>query len=68
MEYAVETHRLSKNYKDTRAVNGLDLTIKKGEIFALLGVNGAGKSTNIRMLCGLSEPSGGEALFCSRAK
>ena len=64
MEYAVETHRLSKNYKVTRAVNGLDLTIKNGEIFALLGVNGAGKSTTIRMLCGLSEPSGGEALLC----
>lgn len=64
MEYAVETHRLSKNYKDTRAVNGLDLTIKNGEIFALLGVNGSGKSTTIRMLCGLSEPSSGEALLC----
>lgn len=64
MEYAVETRSLSKSYGDAVAVNGLDLKINKGEIFALLGVNGAGKSTTIRMLCGLSEPSGGEAFLC----
>ena len=42
------------------AVNGVDLQIKRGEIFGLLGPNGAGKSTTIRMLCGLLEPSDGQ--------
>ena len=43
------------------AVNGVDLQIKRGEIFGLLGPNGAGKSTTIRMLCTLLEPTSGTA-------
>lgn len=58
---AIRTERLSKRYKDILAVNRLDLTVKQGELFALLGVNGAGKTTAIKMLSCLTRPTGGEA-------
>ncbi|MHB8781283.1 MAG: ABC transporter ATP-binding protein [Candidatus Geothermincolia bacterium] len=48
------------------AVDGLDLKIKKGEIYGLLGPNGAGKTTTIKMLCGLLQPHGGEAVVLGR--
>ena len=57
---SIETKKLTKKFKDKVAVNGLDLSIKKGELFALLGVNGAGKSTTIKMLSGLILPTSGE--------
>ena len=47
---AIKTSGLVKRYKDKTAVNGLDLTVHKGELYALLGVNGAGKSTTIKRL------------------
>lgn len=58
---AIRTERLSKRYKDILAVNRLDLTVEQGELFALLGVNGAGKTTAIKMLSCLTRPSAGEA-------
>lgn len=58
---AIKTISLTKKYKDTVAVDNLDLTVKKGELFSLLGVNGAGKTTTIKMLCCLTKPSGGNA-------
>lgn len=58
---AIETIGLTKRYRDTVAVNSLDLTIEEGELFALLGVNGAGKTTTVKMLTGLSTPTEGEA-------
>lgn len=60
---AIETQGLSKQYGDLTAVKGLDLTIREGELFALLGVNGAGKSTTIKMLSCLARPTGGDALL-----
>lgn len=60
---AIETKNLSKKYKNKYAVNKLNLKIKKGELFALLGVNGAGKTTIIKMLTCLSKPSEGEAFL-----
>ena len=54
---------LTKKYKDITAVKGLDLTVKKGELFSLLGVNGAGKTTTIKMLSCLTEPTGGDAVL-----
>ncbi len=57
---AISTKGLTKKYKDKVAVNNLDLEIKKGELFALLGVNGAGKTTTIKMLTGLILPTSGE--------
>ena len=58
--YAIKASGLVKRYGDVTAVDGLDLEIQQGEIFALLGVNGAGKSTVIRMLSCLSAPTEGE--------
>lgn len=58
---AIRTERLSKRYKDILAVDALDLTVEQGELFALLGVNGAGKTTAIKMLSCLTRPTGGEA-------
>ena len=59
---AIKTINLTKKYKDIIAVNNLNLTINKGELFALLGVNGAGKSTTIKMLSTLTKPTSGEAI------
>lgn len=58
---AIQTEHLSKRYKNILAVDALDLAVEQGELFALLGVNGAGKTTAIKMLSCLTRPSGGEA-------
>ncbi len=58
---AIRTVDLRKEYKDTVAVDGLDLEIEEGELFSLLGVNGAGKTTTIKMLSTLTKPTSGEA-------
>ncbi len=50
MEYAIEVKNMVKDFGTKRAVDHISLTVKKGELFALLGVNGAGKTTTIRML------------------
>lgn len=58
---AVRTRALRKVYGDLVAVDGLDLEIARGEVFGLLGLNGSGKTTTIRMLCGLVVPTSGTA-------
>lgn len=58
---AIRTEHLSKRYKNILAVDALDLAVEQGELFALLGVNGAGKTTAIKMLSCLTLPSAGEA-------
>ena len=58
---AIKTVGLSKQYPKLTAVDGLDLTIRQGELFSLLGVNGAGKTTTIKMLTCLTVPTGGDA-------
>ena len=59
MENVIEIQHLIKDFKDVRAVNDLSFKVKKGEFFAFLGVNGAGKSTTISIMCGkLSRNSG----------
>ena len=60
--YSIETISLTKKYKDVTAVDGLELKVLKGEIFSLLGVNGAGKTTAIRMLSCLTQPTSGTAV------
>ncbi|MCF3110791.1 ABC transporter ATP-binding protein [Niabella sp. CC-SYL272] len=60
----IELKGLTKCYRSLRAVDNLDLTIRKGEIFGLLGPNGAGKSTTILMMLGLTEPTSGTAMVC----
>lgn len=54
------TKNLSKKYKKTMSVDGVNLSVNKGEIFGFLGPNGAGKTTTIRMLLGLIKPTKGE--------
>jgi len=63
---AITTRGLSKRYRDVLAVDGLDLDVRRGEIYGFLGRNGAGKTTTIRMLLGLIRPSGGEAHVLGR--
>ena len=60
--HAIQTTALTKRYKEITAVDGLDLEIRRGELYALLGVNGAGKTTAIRLLTGLTRPTSGDAL------
>ncbi|MEU8659250.1 ABC transporter ATP-binding protein [Actinoplanes philippinensis] len=57
----IETRELTKRFKDVRAVDGIDLTVARGELVALLGPNGAGKSTTLRMLTTLIPPTSGSA-------
>ena len=64
---AIEIKGLSKRYKDVVAVDELTLSVNEGELVSLLGVNGAGKTTTIKMLCGLTAPSGGDALLLGKS-
>ena len=59
--FAIQTHQLTKTFNSLVAVDGIELNIKKGELFALLGPNGAGKTTTINMLCCLLKPTSGTA-------
>lgn len=61
-EYSVVIEGLTRRFGKFVAVDHLDLTVRKGEVFGFLGPNGAGKSTTIRMLCGLLTPSAGKAI------
>ncbi len=56
----VHTHELSKHFGELVAVESLSLEITRGEVFGMLGPNGSGKTTTIRMLCGLIAPTSGE--------
>ena len=58
-EYAIDVHGLSKSFGPKRVVNHLSLQVEKGEIYGFLGPNGSGKTTSIRMLCGLLTPDEG---------
>ncbi len=60
-ELAVRTRGLTRRFGSFTAVDGIDLDVERGAIFGFLGANGAGKTTAIRMLCGLLDPSEGEA-------
>ncbi len=62
-EYMIETHNLTKKYGEQTSVSNLDLHVKKGRIYGLLGRNGAGKTTAMRMLLGLTAPTSGTALL-----
>jgi ABC-2 type transport system ATP-binding protein len=59
---AIEVRNLSRRFGDFIAVNDVSFDVRAGEIFGFLGSNGAGKSTTIRMLCGLLRPSSGTAI------
>jgi ABC-2 type transport system ATP-binding protein len=55
----IETHELAKRYGSTVALAGLTMTVQRGEVFGFLGPNGAGKTTAVKLLAGLTRPSGG---------
>jgi len=59
---AITVRGLTRTFGEVTAVDGLDLTIERGEIYGLLGPNGAGKSTTVKMLCTLLAPTGGKAV------
>ena len=59
MRNVIEVEGLTKRFGDFTAVDGISFSVAEGEIFGFLGANGAGKTTAMRMLCGLSKPSGG---------
>ena len=61
MNFPIETEDLGKNYGDVRAVEHLSLRVTEGEIYAFLGLNGAGKTTAIRMMLGMTKPTAGYA-------
>ena len=60
MDYAIYTENLTKKFGEFIAVNNVSLKIKHGSIYGLLGSNGSGKSTTIRMLCGILKPTSGK--------
>lgn len=60
---AIKIVGLTKKYKDVIAVDNLSLSVRKGELFSLLGVNGAGKTTTIKMLSTLTKPTSGDAFL-----
>jgi ABC-type multidrug transport system ATPase subunit len=60
-ELVVQTHELTKRYGDRAAVDGVSMTVRRGEVYGFLGPNGAGKTTTLRMLLGLVRPTSGTA-------
>jgi ABC-2 type transport system ATP-binding protein len=58
-EFAIDVQNLNKHFGDKHVVNNVSLQVRKGEIFGFLGPNGSGKTTTIRMMCGLLKPDSG---------
>ena len=58
-EYAIDVQDLNKHFGDKHVVNNVSMRVRKGEIFGFLGPNGSGKTTTIRMMCGLLKPDSG---------
>jgi ABC-type branched-subunit amino acid transport system ATPase component len=59
----LEVRGLSKHFGGVRAVDGIDFSIRPGEVFGLIGPNGSGKSTTVNLVCGLYQPTAGQILF-----
>lgn len=66
MEEIIKVRNLKKYFKEVRAVDDISFTVERGTLFGFLGVNGAGKSTCIHMLCTLFAPTGGEIEICGK--
>jgi ABC-type multidrug transport system ATPase subunit len=67
MDAVLQTRGLTKHFGSVRAVDGVDLTVRRGEVFGFLGPNGSGKTTTIGMLLGLIHPTAGEAKLFGEA-
>ena len=63
----IETHNLTKRYKDFTAVSKLNMQVKKGRVYGFLGPNGAGKSTTMKMFLGLTRPTSGSFTMMGKA-
>ena len=63
MKNIIEIDRLNKRFGEVHAVNDLSFRVKEGELFAFLGVNGAGKSTTINIMCGQLAKDGGSIVI-----
>lgn len=66
MDDIIRIDELEKRFGEVHAVNNLSFKVKRGELFAFLGVNGAGKSTTISIMCGLLEKDGGNVEICGK--
>ncbi len=66
MEYIIETHALVKRYGDKQAVNRVSMHVKKGDIYGLIGKNGAGKTSLMKLLLGLTSPNEGQITLLGR--
>lgn len=66
MENVIEIKNLKKSFGSVKAVKDISFRVEKGELFAFLGVNGAGKSTTISIICRSLEKDSGEVLICGR--
>lgn len=64
MEPIIQVKGLKKYFGEVKAVKGIDFQVERGELFGFLGVNGAGKSTTINMLCTVLRPTDGQARIC----
>ena len=60
MEVLEQTHNLTKKYGRHKVVNNVNLSVNKGEIYGLIGKNGAGKTTALKLICGLANPTEGD--------
>lgn len=61
--YVVETKQLCKSFRGHQAVSNVEMKVKKGAIYGFIGRNGAGKSTTLKMICGLTKPTSGEIIL-----
>ena len=64
METVIKVESLYKEFGNVKAVKGIDFEVQKGELFGFLGINGAGKSTTINMLCTVLRPTAGNVHIC----
>lgn len=65
--WAIELQSISKDYGTVRAIDRIELTVARGEVFGYIGGNGAGKTTTLKILAGLMKPSQGDALICGHS-
>ena len=64
MKEVIRVEHLKKYFKEVKAVDDINFSVERGELFGFLGANGAGKSTTINMLCTLFPPTSGEVEIC----
>jgi ABC-2 type transport system ATP-binding protein len=66
-EVVIRTREITRRFGSLMAVDRLNLEVSRGEIFGLVGPDGAGKTTTLRMLCGLMNPTEGQGFWCKNS-